>query len=427
MRQQRSMGVGLGLALLSAITFSTSGTFARSLIEAGWSAEAAVATRVGVASLLLALPAALSLRGRWNVLRRNLGILAVFGLLAVAGAQACFFNAVRYLPVGVALLLEYLGIILVVGWMWVVHGQRPRRLTVAGSVAALLGLVFVLDLAGGGRLDPIGVLWGLAAGVGLAAYFVLSAGGDGDLPATAMASGGLARPDRRAVRGRRRHPVRRRHRCGPDPGGKARVVRWSERGHVRGRGRVAGTGRVADRRTAARRCPDRRRRRAGPRRRPVVAAARAATGGSSARAGSGRGSGVSPAGLARCHRPPSPHAMTASVRRPAQDRADGGVPGVLLTVLERVSVRMADRVRVMRTAWAACGKPSPRGGVDGDSREGAGLRAAVTPLLGAVPEADLRPRQGLELLEQGGLVRLHRDHQVRTPGGDLVGVADLGG
>ncbi len=192
MRQQRSMGVGLGLALLSAITFSTSGTFARSLIEAGWSAEAAVATRVGVASLLLALPAALSLRGRWNVLRRNLGILAVFGLLAVAGAQACFFNAVRYLPVGVALLLEYLGIILVVGWMWVVHGQRPRRLTVAGSVAALLGLVFVLDLAGGGRLDPIGVLWGLAAGVGLAAYFVLSAGGDGDLPATAMASGGMA-------------------------------------------------------------------------------------------------------------------------------------------------------------------------------------------------------------------------------------------
>jgi drug/metabolite transporter (DMT)-like permease len=192
MRQQRSTSVGFGLALLSAVTFSTSGTFARSLLDAGWSAEAAVATRVGVASLLLALPAALSLRGRWKVLRRNLGMLAVFGLLAVAGAQACFFNAVRYLPVGVALLLEYLGIILVVGWMWVVHGQRPRRLTVAGSAAALLGLVFVLDLAGGGRLDPIGVLWGLGAGVGLAAYFVLSAGGDGDLPATAMASGGMA-------------------------------------------------------------------------------------------------------------------------------------------------------------------------------------------------------------------------------------------
>jgi drug/metabolite transporter (DMT)-like permease len=191
MRQQRSAGVGLGLALLSAVTFSTSGTFARSLFDAGWSAGAAVAVRVGVAALLLAVPAALSLRGNWQVLRRNLGMIAVFGLLAVAGAQACFFNAVRYLPIGVALLLEYLGILLVVGWMWVVHGQRPRRLTVAGSAAAVLGLVLVLDLAGG-HLDPVGVLWGAGAGVGLAAYFVLSARADGDLPSTAMASGGMA-------------------------------------------------------------------------------------------------------------------------------------------------------------------------------------------------------------------------------------------
>ena len=191
MRQQRSAGVGLGLALLSAVTFSTSGTFARSLFDAGWSAEAAVAARVGVAALLLAVPAALSLRGNWHVLRRNLGMIAVFGLLAVAGAQACFFNAVRYLPIGVALLLEYLGILLVVGWMWVAHGQRPRRLTVAGSAAAVLGLVFVLDLAGG-HLDPVGVLWGLVPRVGLAAYFVLSARGDRDLPSTAMASGGMA-------------------------------------------------------------------------------------------------------------------------------------------------------------------------------------------------------------------------------------------
>jgi drug/metabolite transporter (DMT)-like permease len=188
----RSAGAGLGLALLSAITFATSGTFARSLIDAGWSAEAAVSARVGLASLVLALPAVLSLRGRWGVLRRNAGMIGLFGVLAVATAQACFFNAVRYLPIGVALLLEYLGIIIVVGWMWATHGQRPRRLTVAGSVVALIGLVFVLDLTGATRIDPIGVLWGLGAAVGLAAYFVLSARGDGGLPAVALASGGMA-------------------------------------------------------------------------------------------------------------------------------------------------------------------------------------------------------------------------------------------
>jgi drug/metabolite transporter (DMT)-like permease len=192
MRQPRSAAAGFGLALLSAVTFATSGTFARSLIEAGWSAEAAVAARVGLAALILAVPAVLSLRGRWPVLGRNAGAIALFGLLAVAAAQACFFNAVRYLPIGVALLLEYLGIVLVVGWMWLVHGQRPRRLTMAGSAAAILGLTLVLDLTGAGRLDPVGVLWGLGAGIGLAGYFVLSARSDADLPPVVLASGGMA-------------------------------------------------------------------------------------------------------------------------------------------------------------------------------------------------------------------------------------------
>jgi drug/metabolite transporter (DMT)-like permease len=193
MGRERSAGVGLVLALLSAATFGTSGSFARSLIEAGWSAEAAVAARVGIASLVLAVPAALALRGKWRVLRRNAGVVALFGVLAVGGAQVGFFNAVRYLPIGVALLLEYVGVLLVVVWLWAVHGQRPRRLTVAGAAVAVLGLVLVLDLLGdgGGRIHPVGVLWGLCAAVGLATYFVVSAHVDVELPAVALASGGM--------------------------------------------------------------------------------------------------------------------------------------------------------------------------------------------------------------------------------------------
>ncbi|GIJ21776.1 EamA family transporter [Micromonospora lutea] len=192
MGQPPAAGAGLALALLSAITFATSGTFARSLIDDGWSAEAVVIARVGIAALVLAVPAMLVLRGRWQVLRRNLASIGVFGVLGVAVAQACFFNAVRYLPVGVALLLEYLGIVLVVGWTWLVQGQRPRRLTVAGSAAAVAGLVFVLDLTGAGRLDLVGVLWGLGAAVGLAGYFVLAGRVDPALPSMVMASGGMA-------------------------------------------------------------------------------------------------------------------------------------------------------------------------------------------------------------------------------------------
>jgi drug/metabolite transporter (DMT)-like permease len=190
--QQRTAGVGVGMALLSAATFGTSGSFARSLIDAGWSPGAAVAARISIAAVLLAVPAAVAMRGRWRVLRRNIGPVAVYGLLAVAGCQVFFFNAVQHLSVGVALLLEYLGTVLVVGWLWVRHGNRPRRLTVAGSILALLGLVFVLDLIGDANLDLVGVLWALAAAVGLAGYFVLSASGDDDLPPVAVASTGMA-------------------------------------------------------------------------------------------------------------------------------------------------------------------------------------------------------------------------------------------
>jgi drug/metabolite transporter (DMT)-like permease len=182
----------MSLAVMSAMTFASSGTFARSLIDAGWSAEAAVAVRVAVGALVLAVPAALALRGNRSALRRGAPTIAAYGLLAIGAAQVSFFNAVRYLPVGVALLLEYLGIVLVVGWMWAVHRQRPRRLTVAGAVAAVIGLGFVLDVTSAGRPDPVGVLWGLGAAVGLAVYFVLSARGGEDLPPTVLAGGGMA-------------------------------------------------------------------------------------------------------------------------------------------------------------------------------------------------------------------------------------------
>ncbi|MER7166574.1 EamA family transporter [Micromonospora sp. NPDC000207] len=192
MHSRPVVGLGLVLVLLSALTFATSPIFARSLIDAGWSPEAAVIARVSVGALVLAVPSAIALRGRWSVLRRNLAAIGLFGVLGVATAQVCFFYAIRYLPIGVALLVEHLAVVPVVLWMWLAYGQRPRRLTVAGAVVAVLGLVFVLDLTGATRMDPVGVLWALAAAVGLAGYFVLSERIDGELPAVALATGGMA-------------------------------------------------------------------------------------------------------------------------------------------------------------------------------------------------------------------------------------------
>jgi drug/metabolite transporter (DMT)-like permease len=188
--EQHRGGGGVALGLLSGATFGTSGSFAASLLATGWTPGAAVISRITIAALVLGVPALLQLRGT-RVSGRQLRSIVVYGVLAVAGAQLCYFNAVAHLSVAVALLLEYSGILLVVGWMWVRRGHRPRRLTVAGGLVALAGLALVLDLAGSQRVDLVGVVWGLGAAVGLATYFVIASAADEALPPLTVACGGL--------------------------------------------------------------------------------------------------------------------------------------------------------------------------------------------------------------------------------------------
>jgi len=189
----RGAGLGLGLAVLASATFGTSGSFASSLMASGWSPGAAVTVRIGLAALALTVPAVLSMRGRWGLLRANLPAIAAYGLVAVAGCQLFYFNAVEHLSVSVALLLEYSGTVLVVLWMWLVHGHTPRRRTVLGGALAIAGLVLVLDLTGTQRVDLVGVLWGFGAATGLAVFFVVSARTSESLPPVAMAWAGRSR------------------------------------------------------------------------------------------------------------------------------------------------------------------------------------------------------------------------------------------
>jgi drug/metabolite transporter (DMT)-like permease len=182
---------GLTFAVLSAVSFSLSGPLARGLLDTGWSPGAVVSARIALAAVIVAPFGARSLRGRWNLLRRNVLVVLAYGVLAVAGAQFCYFSAVQRLQVGPALLIEYTAPAAVVLWSWLRQGQRPRPLTVVGTAIAGLGLVAVLDLFSGIELDGIGVLWALGAMVGAASYFVLSADEDNGLPPLALAGGGL--------------------------------------------------------------------------------------------------------------------------------------------------------------------------------------------------------------------------------------------
>jgi len=182
---------GLLLALLSAVTFGLSGALARGLLDTGWTPGSVVLVRIGLAAVVVAPFGYVSLRGRWDLLSANRGLVLTYGLLAVAGAQFSYFSAVGYMQVGPALLIEYTAPAAVVVWLWLRHGERPGALTLAGAGLAALGLVLVLDLISGAELNLAGVLWALGAMVGCATYFIISADEDNGLPPLALAASGL--------------------------------------------------------------------------------------------------------------------------------------------------------------------------------------------------------------------------------------------
>ena len=188
----RSGGSGLTLAVVSAASFGLSGGLARGLLDAGWTPGAIVLARMGIAALVVAPFAAMSVRGRWRVLRRHAGRIAVTGAIPMALAQFAYFSAVARMDVGPALLIEFTAPAAVVAWLWVRRAERPSGVTFAGAGVAAVGLLLVLDLVSGARLAPAGVAWALVAMTGAATYFVLGAAPSDELPAIALAGGGLA-------------------------------------------------------------------------------------------------------------------------------------------------------------------------------------------------------------------------------------------
>jgi len=188
---RRHLSTGLLVAVVAAASFGVSGPFVKPLLEGGWSPVAAVALRALVGGVVLAPIALVALRGRlapvWRARRRVLG-MAVIG---VAGTQVFYFAAIQHIPVGTAILLEYMAPLLLVAVAWVATRRRPAAVVLVGSAVAAAGLLLVVSPGGGGALDPVGIALGVAAMVCCAGYFVIAALPADGLPPVALAAAGL--------------------------------------------------------------------------------------------------------------------------------------------------------------------------------------------------------------------------------------------
>ena len=196
--------LGMAFALTSALSFGMSGPFAKALMDAGWSPTAAVIARLAGGAVVLAVFATL-VRPQWpREALQHARTVVLYGLIPIAGAQLCYYNAVAHMSVGVALLLEYTAPVMVVGWIWATTRRRPSTGTLAGVALAIAGIMLVLNIFGGetNNVDTTGVIWGLTAAVCAVFYFMMSDrvtssaesdadGAEGGLAAITLATGGL--------------------------------------------------------------------------------------------------------------------------------------------------------------------------------------------------------------------------------------------
>ncbi|WP_035304866.1 EamA family transporter [Actinokineospora inagensis] len=178
--------------LIASAAFGSSGPLAKSVMQAGFEPAQVAGMRAGLAAIMLLIAVALFRPQILHIRRTNWRTTIAYGLIGVAAVQFLFFVAVARLPVGVAMLLEYMSPILVALWVRFVRHVHLPRLSWIGTGLALVGLVLVAQVWSGLRIDTIGLVAGLAAALCSAGYYLIGERGAGEQHPIGMVTWGMA-------------------------------------------------------------------------------------------------------------------------------------------------------------------------------------------------------------------------------------------
>jgi drug/metabolite transporter (DMT)-like permease len=171
---ERRPAVGYAMVIAAALLFALNGTVSKVVLQSGISPLELTQARATGAFLGFALMLALTRRRTLRLTRRELPYLVVFGIAGVALVQWLYFVSIGRLPIGIALLLEYLGPILIAIWAWAVFKEPIRRRLWLALVLAVVGLSVVVEVWSGLSLDGVGVAAALCAAVAYAVYVLMA-------------------------------------------------------------------------------------------------------------------------------------------------------------------------------------------------------------------------------------------------------------
>jgi drug/metabolite transporter (DMT)-like permease len=172
--RQRRPAIGYAMALSAGTLFAVNGTVSKVILESGLSSLRLTEVRCAGALVGLTLVLLATRPESLRIKRRELLFVAAFGVFGVALVQLFYFLAIHRLQIGVSLLIQYLGPLLVAAFAHFVLKERVRRRLWLALAFALGGLTLVVDLWRGVSLDGLGVFFSLCSAVTFAGYLLFA-------------------------------------------------------------------------------------------------------------------------------------------------------------------------------------------------------------------------------------------------------------
>lgn len=170
----RNAKLGYVLIVTAAVLFGLNGGLSRVAMGSGLSPELFTTVRITGATLVFVAYAACFRRSALVRPKGSAMLLVIaLGLVGVAALQLTYNVAIDRLPLGIALLIEYLAPVLVVLWVRFVRKEPVRGRMWLAVGLAVLGLALVSRVWNGLTFDGLGVIMALLAAVSFATYFLL--------------------------------------------------------------------------------------------------------------------------------------------------------------------------------------------------------------------------------------------------------------
>jgi drug/metabolite transporter (DMT)-like permease len=162
------------MVLAAATLFGINGTVAKVALSSGLSSLRLTEARSAGACLGLVVVALLRRPSSLRVTRRELPRLALFGCVGVAFVQLTYFLAIHRLAIAIALLIQYLGPLIVAIYARTFGHEHVRRRVWAALGLALTGLTLTVQLWTGVTLDGLGILFAFLGALAFAANLLLA-------------------------------------------------------------------------------------------------------------------------------------------------------------------------------------------------------------------------------------------------------------